>query len=70
MDYTVVLTYDRKERVYNVTVPALPGCLTWGKTKRQALARAKEAIEGYLEVLKSAGEPIPKESGLHHIRVG
>jgi antitoxin HicB len=70
MNYTVVVTYDPKEKVYNVTVPALPGCLTWGRTKRQALSRAKEAIEGYIETLKSFGDPIPKESGLHKIRVG
>lgn len=70
LDYTVVLAYDSAERVYNVTVPALPGCFTWGRTKRQALSRAKEAIEGYLEVLRDAGDPIPKEAGLHRIRVG
>jgi predicted RNase H-like HicB family nuclease len=69
-NYTVILTYDRKEKVYNVAVPALPGCLTWGRNKRQALSRAKEAIQGFLEVMKSFGDPIPTESGLHKIRVG
>lgn len=70
MNYTVVLAYDAKERVYNVSVPALPGCFTWGRTQRQALSRAKEAVQGYLEVLEEAGDPIPKEAGLHRIRVG
>jgi antitoxin HicB len=42
-------------------VPALPGCITYGKTKAEALSRAKEAIEGFIEGLKIAGEPIPRE---------
>lgn len=70
MEYTAVLAYDARERVYNVSVPALPGCFTWGRTKQQALIRAQEAVEGYLEVLKEAGEPLPKEVGLHRVRVG
>jgi predicted RNase H-like HicB family nuclease len=70
INYTVVLAYDAGERVYNVSVPALPGCFTWGRTKRQALTRAREAIKGYLEVLQDSGDPIPKEAGLHRIRVG
>lgn len=70
MDYTVMLFHDRKDRAYNVSVPALPGCLTWGRTQREALSHAKEAIEGYLEVLRESGDPIPKEAGLHRVRVG
>lgn len=56
MEYTIVLAFDRSERVYNVSVPALPGCFTWGKTKRQALGRAKEAIQLYLESLADEGQ--------------
>ncbi|CEO89553.1 type II toxin-antitoxin system HicB family antitoxin [Syntrophaceticus schinkii] len=36
---------------YTVTVPALPGCVTQGKNKDEALARIREAIQGYLEAL-------------------
>jgi len=44
-----------------VTVPALAGCVTEGDTYEQAIANAHEAIEGFLEALTKAGEPIPTE---------
>ncbi len=47
--YTVVLTLESDGSAYNVTVPALPGCFTWGKTVEEALERAREAIALYLE---------------------
>ena len=47
---------------FTVTVPALSGCVTWGKDYDHALAMAQEAIEGYLEVLAKEGKPIPEEA--------
>ncbi|HHT9119847.1 MAG TPA: type II toxin-antitoxin system HicB family antitoxin [Candidatus Hypogeohydataceae bacterium YC41] len=38
---------------YVAEVPALPGCLSQGKTKEEALKNIKEAIEGWLEVMES-----------------
>lgn len=38
---------------YVAEVPALPGCLSQGKTKDEALRNIKEAIEGWLEVMES-----------------
>lgn len=38
---------------YVAEVPALPGCLSQGKTKDEALNNIKEAIEGWLEVMES-----------------
>jgi predicted RNase H-like HicB family nuclease len=34
---------------YTVTVPALPGCISEGDTREEALKNIKEAIELYLE---------------------
>jgi predicted RNase H-like HicB family nuclease len=41
--YTVVLTPEQDGSAYNVTIPALPGCFTWGATVEEALAMAREA---------------------------
>ena len=45
--------------MYVVEVPALPGCISQGRTRQEALANITEAIEGYLESLERHGEPIP-----------
>jgi predicted RNase H-like HicB family nuclease len=47
---------------FTVTVPALPGCVTWGETYEHAIAMSREAIEGYIEVLEEEGLPIPSDT--------
>ena len=37
-------------------VPALPGCLSQGKTHAEALANVKEAIEGWLETMEGKAD--------------
>ena len=59
--YTIILEPNYPEGGYTVRVPALPGCITYGKNRGEALARAKEAIEGFIEGLEKAGEPVPEE---------
>lgn len=46
--YTVVLVPDPDGRAWNVSVPALPGCFTWGETVEEALGRARNAIAGWI----------------------
>jgi predicted RNase H-like HicB family nuclease len=46
---------------WTAEVPALPGCVTWGNTREQAVERIKEAIELYIEALSSDGKPIPDD---------
>ena len=45
-----------------MTVPALPGCITYGETVDDAISMAKEAIELYIESLVEHNEPVPDES--------
>lgn len=40
-------------------VPALPGCVTYGKTVEEAIEMARDAITGYLESLIEDGEAVP-----------
>ena len=42
-------------------VPALPGCVTYGRTLAEARRMAKDAIAGYIESLKKHKEPIPTD---------
>jgi predicted RNase H-like HicB family nuclease len=45
---------EKDESGYFVAeVPALPGCLSQGKTREEALANIKEAVEGWFEVMES-----------------
>lgn len=38
-------------------VPGMPGCLSQGNTREEALANIREAIEGWLEVMQSKSAP-------------
>lgn len=49
---------------YTVTVPVLPGCISEGDTKEEALANIKEAIELYIESLEADGEAVPSENAV------
>jgi predicted RNase H-like HicB family nuclease len=40
--------------------PSLPGCLSQGRTREEALANIKDAIEAYLQSLRKEGEPLPR----------
>lgn len=46
---------------YTVSVPSLPGCITYGKDIDEAIAMSKEAIELYIESLVKHNEEIPSE---------
>ncbi|KPV46840.1 MULTISPECIES: type II toxin-antitoxin system HicB family antitoxin [Acidiplasma] len=61
MEYTVIITRD-EDGYYVVNVPALPGCFTQGKTKKEALENIKEAIIAYIESLKKHNEKIPRDN--------
>ena len=50
-----------EEGAFVVTVPALPGCVTQGGTRDEAVAMARDCIEGFLACLAESGESIPVE---------
>ncbi len=43
-------------------VPSLPGCVSQGKTRDEALANVREAISLHEEVLRERGEPVPDDT--------
>ena len=60
LNYRILLRKE-PECGYTVTVPSLPGCVTYGATLEEALAMAKEAVELHLESLRAHGEDIPTD---------
>ena len=60
-EYTVILDPDDDGHGYTVLVPALPGCITQGRTRTEALEHAKEAIAAYIASLEADGETAPEE---------
>ena len=57
-----VLLYPGEDGQFVVEVPSLPGCISQGQTRDEAIANIREAITLYLEALAEAGQPIPEES--------
>ncbi len=58
MRYRVLIEQD-EDGVYVAEVPALPGCISQGRTRSEAVSNIKEAIRAYLESLQAHGEPVP-----------
>ena len=61
--YQFTVIFERQpEGGYLVSVPALPGCYTEGRTLEEAREMAADAIRAYCASLRKHGEPIPVES--------
>lgn len=63
MRFQVIFTFDPEYEGYVAEVPALPGCLSQGKTLDEAIENIKDAIKGYLYVQEKHGQPyVAKET--------
>lgn len=58
MKYRVLIEQD-EDGVFVAEVPSLPGCVSQGETRAEALENVREAIAVYLESLEAHGEPVP-----------
>ena len=58
MKYRVLIEQD-EDGVFVAEVPSLPGCLSQGSTRQEALSGIREAITLYLESLAAHGDPLP-----------
>ncbi len=56
-----VFVYPGEDGYYVVECPSLPGCISQGQTKEEAIDNIKEAIEAYTLALQDQGIPIPAE---------
>jgi antitoxin HicB len=48
---------------YTALVPALPGCITYGRTLKETRKMSKDAIAGYIASLKKHKELVPASRG-------
>ena len=57
----VVVLRRGEDGYWIAEVPSLPGCISQGKTKAEAITNVKEAIEGWIETMTSHGQTVPDE---------
>ncbi len=58
LKYRIEIEQD-EDNIFIAECPSLPGCISQGTTRQEALINIKDAISGYLQSLKKHGEPIP-----------
>lgn len=58
MRYRVIIEQD-EDGVFVAECPTLPGCISQGATRADAVVNIKDAIEGYIESLEKHGEAVP-----------
>ena len=64
-----VLIYPGEDGYWVVQVPSLPGCISQGKTKAEALENVKEAIALWIEDAQEHGESIPEDTHIEVVAV-
>jgi predicted RNase H-like HicB family nuclease len=58
MRYRILIEQD-EDGIFVAECPSLPGCISQGKSRKEALSNIQDAIKGYLESLEKHNEPIP-----------
>jgi predicted RNase H-like HicB family nuclease len=56
-----VIIYPGEDGYWVAECPSLPGCISQGETKEEAIENIKEAIEAYTSSLKEDGLPVPED---------
>lgn len=56
-----VIIYPGEDGYFVVECPSLPGCVSQGVTKQEAVANIKEAIRGYIAALEEDHLPVPED---------
>lgn len=56
-----VIIYPGEDGYWVVECPSLPGCISQGSTKEEAVRNIKEAIRGYVAALEEDNLPVPEE---------
>ena len=57
-----VIVYPGEDDYWVVECPTLPGCISQGRSREEAIANIIEAIRGYIAALREDGLPVPGEN--------
>jgi antitoxin HicB len=60
--YLIHVFWSDEDEGFIATVPDLPGCSAFGRTKSDAVNEIEPAIQAWIEAARAAGNPIPKPS--------
>jgi predicted RNase H-like HicB family nuclease len=66
VNYTVIIE-PADDGTFGVYVPDLPGCVSTGRTREDALDSIREAIRGHVQTLRELGEPVPPPRSQSHV---
>lgn len=58
MKFRIMVEQD-EDGMFVAECPSLPGCVSQGGTRDEALDNVRDAVKGYLESLKKHDEPLP-----------
>lgn len=56
-----VIIYSGEDGYFIAECPSLPGCISQGSTREEAVSNIKEAIHAYIAALEEDGLPVPEE---------
>ena len=56
-----VVVFPGEDGFWVAECPSLPGCISQGRTKEEAITNIREAIQGYIAVLQGDRLPVPPE---------
>jgi len=57
-EYTVIIE-PADDGTFSVYVPDLPGCISTGTTREDAIESIRQAIAGHIQTLRDLGDPVP-----------
>ena len=56
-----IILYPGEDEFWVAECPSLPGCVSQGSTREEAIQNIREAIQGYIAALEEDGLPVPEE---------
>ena len=66
VEYTVIIE-PADDGTFSVYVPDLPGCVSTGRSREDAIESIREAIQGHVRTLRDLGEPVPPPRSQSHV---